>query len=407
MYVGEVPMRRSTDRILTTHAGSLPRPPALREAWSRPTEGPQQQSELQALLRASVSEVVAEQRKVAVDIPNDGEFGKPMRSASDPAAWGTYIFNRLSGFGPAPPDAVAPDRAVAGQRMRIVGLRWEQREFSEFYATSNLGVPSTASRPACIGPISYADNDALRRDLANLKSATDAAGIEEAFVTSIAPGSLEMFCRGQNGYYSTAESFLDAIAAAVRIEYRAIVEAGFVLQLDDPGLPDTWDMLDPHPTLEQYKRYAMLRVEALNHALVGIPEDRVRYHICWGSWHGPHTTDIPLRDIVDVMLRVKAQAYSVEAGNVRHEHEYKIWREVKLPDGKILIPGVVSHATNVVEHPELVADRILAYAKAVGRENVVAGTDCGLGGRVHTQIAWAKLRALAEGARLASKELWH
>ena len=400
-------MRRSTDRILTTHAGSLPRPPALREAWSKPTEGPQQQSELQALLRASVSEVVAEQRKVAVDIPNDGEFGKPMRSASDPAAWGTYIFNRLSGFGPAPPDAVAPDRAVAGQRMRIVGLRWEQREFSEFYATSNLGVPSTASRPACIGPISYADNDALRRDLANLKSATDAAGIEEAFVTSIAPGSLEMFCRGQNGYYSTAESFLDAIAAAVRIEYRAIVEAGFVLQLDDPGLPDTWDMLDPHPTLEQYKRYAMLRVEALNHALVGIPEDRVRYHICWGSWHGPHTTDIPLRDIVDVMLRVKAQAYSVEAGNVRHEHEYKIWREVKLPDGKILIPGVVSHATNVVEHPELVADRILAYAKAVGRENVVAGTDCGLGGRVHAQIAWAKLRALAEGARLASKELWH
>jgi 5-methyltetrahydropteroyltriglutamate--homocysteine methyltransferase len=400
-------MRRSTDRILTTHAGSLPRPPALREAWSKPTEGPQQQSELQALLRASVSEVVAEQRKVAVDIPNDGEFGKPMRSASDPAAWGTYIFNRLSGFGPAPPDAVAPDRAVAGQRMRIVGLRWEQREFSEFYATSNLGVPSTASRPACIGPISYADNDALRRDLANLKSATDAAGIEEAFVTSIAPGSLEMFCRGQNGYYSTAESFLDAIAAAVRIEYRAIVEAGFVLQLDDPGLPDTWDMLDPHPTLEQYNRYAMLRVEALNHALVGIPEDRVRYHICWGSWHGPHTTDIPLRDIVDVMLRVKAQAYSVEAGNVRHEHEYKIWREVKLPDGKILIPGVVSHATNVVEHPELVADRILAYAKAVGRENVVAGTDCGLGGRVHAQIAWAKLRALAEGARLASKELWH
>ena len=400
-------MRRSTDRILTTHAGSLPRPPALREAWSKPTEGPQQQSELQALLRASVSEVVAEQRKVAVDIPNDGEFGKPMRSASDPAAWGTYIFNRLSGFGPAPPDAVAPDRAVAGQRMRIVGLRWEQREFSEFYATSNLGVPSTASRPACIGPISYADNDALRRDLANLKSATDAAGIEEAFVTSIAPGSLEMFCRGQNGYYSTAESFLDAIAAAVRIEYRAIVEAGFVLQLDDPGLPDTWDMLDPHPTLEQYKRYAMLRVEALNHALAGIPEDRVRYHICWGSWHGPHTTDIPLRDIVDVMLRVKAQAYSVEAGNVRHEHEYKIWREVKLPDGKILIPGVVSHATNVVEHPELVADRILAYAKAVGRENVVAGTDCGLGGRVHAQIAWAKLRALAEGARLASKELWH
>ena len=215
-----------------------------------------------------------------------------------------------------------------------------------------------------------------------------------------------MFCRGQNRHYPTPEAFLEGIADALRVEYRAIVEAGFVLQLDDPGLPDTWDMLDPQPTLEEYKRYAMLRVDALNHALAGIPEDRVRYHICWGSWHGPHTTDIPLRDIVDVMLRVKAQAYSVEAGNVRHEHEYKLWSEVKLPDGKILMPGVVSHATNVVEHPELVADRILAYANAVGRENVIAGTDCGLGGRVHPEIAWSKLKALEAGARLASKQLW-
>jgi Cobalamin-independent synthase, Catalytic domain len=197
-----------------------------------------------------------------------------------------------------------------------------------------------------------------------------------------------------------------AIAAAMRVEYQAIVNAGFVLQIDDPGLPDTWDMLEPHPTLQEYKRYATLRVEALNHALAGIPEDRVRYHICWGSWHGPHTTDIPLRDVVDVMLGVKAQAYSVEAGNVRHEHEYKVWHDVKLPEGKILIPGVISHATNVVEHPEVVADRIVAYAKAVGRENVVAGSDCGLGGRVHPQIAWAKLQALAEGARRASAELW-
>ena len=290
--------------------------------------------------------------------------------------------------------------------MRIVGVRWEQREFSEFYSQSSLGVPSTASRPTCVGPIAYSGHDALRRDLANLRAAADAAGIKEAFVTSIAVGSLEMFCRGQNCHYSTDEAFLEAIAAAVRVEYQAITDAGFVLQLDDPGLPDTWDMLDPHPTLQEYKRYAMLRVDALNHALEGIPEDRVRYHICWGSWHGPHTTDIPLRDIVDVMLRVKAQAYSVEAGNVRHEHEYKLWRELKLPEGKILIPGVVSHATNVVEHPELVADRILAYANAVGRENIIAGTDCGLGGRVHSQIVWAKLHALTEGARLASKVLW-
>ena len=215
-----------------------------------------------------------------------------------------------------------------------------------------------------------------------------------------------MFCRGQNAHYPNAEAFLEGIANALAVEYRAIVDAGFLLQLDDPGLPDTWDMLDPPPTLDEYRRYAALRIEALNHALKGIPEDRVRYHICWGSWHGPHTADLPLREIIEVMLRVNAQAYSVEAGNVRHEHEYKVWRDVKLPAGKILIPGVVSHATNVVEHPEVVADRLLDYARLVGRENVIAGTDCGLGGRVHSQLAWAKLAALTEGAQLASRELW-
>jgi 5-methyltetrahydropteroyltriglutamate--homocysteine methyltransferase len=399
-------MRRSVDRVLTTHAGSLPRPKELREAWLLPTNDAKQEISLQALLQNSVVDVVAEQAKCCIDIPNDGEFGKPMRSASDLAAWGTYIFSRLSGFGPTPAGTEAPDKAASGQPMRIVGLRWEQREFPKFYEEYVSGISRPAARPTCLGPIAYSGEKALQSDLANLKTAVDAAGVEEAFVTSIAVGSLEMFCRGQNRHYPTAEKFLEAIATALRVEYRAIVDAGFVLQLDDPGLPDTWDMLDPHPTLEQYKRYAMLRIDALNHALEGIPEDRVRYHICWGSWHGPHTTDIPLRDIVDVMLRVKAQAYSVEAGNVRHEHEYKLWRQVKLPDGKILIPGVVSHATNVVEHPELVADRIVAYANAVGRENVIAGTDCGLGGRVHPEIAWSKLNALEEGARLGSKELW-
>ena len=399
-------MRRSADRILTTHAGSLPRPLALREAWSLPSNDPHNEAALEALLQKSVVDVVAEQKKYGVDIPNDGEFGKPMRSATDLAAWGTYVFGRISGFGPTPPGAEAPDRAASGEPMRIVGLRWEQREFPGFYTEYISGIARPAGRPTCLAALTYSGEDALRRDLANLKTAADAAGVKEAFVTSIAVGSLEMFCRGQNRHYPSAEKFLEGIALALRVEYRAIVDAGFILQLDDPGLPDTWDMLDPQPSIQDYKRYAMLRVDALNHALDGIPEDRVRYHICWGSWHGPHTTDIPLRDIVDVMLRVKAQAYSVEAGNVRHEHEYKLWREVKLPDGKILIPGVVSHATNVVEHPELVADRILAYANAVGRENVIAGTDCGLGGRVHPEIAWSKLRVLDEGAQRASKALW-
>ena len=392
-------MKHSTDQILVTHAGSLPRPDKLIAAWSAAT------SDVDAMLAASVTDIVNAQVKAGVDIPNDGELGKPMRSKSDLAAWGTYIFGRLGGFGPTPAGSAAPNRAVAGEPMRIVGERWEQRQFPQFY-TEAAFVPTTASRPSCIGPITYTGQEALHRDLANLKAATATAGVSEAFVTSIAVGSLEMFCRGQNLHYPNAEAFLEAIAQALAVEYQAIVEAGFVLQLDDPGLPDTWDMLDPHPSLEDYRRYAMLRVEALNHALRGIPEDRVRFHICWGSWHGPHVTDLPLRDIVEVMLRVKAQAYSVEAGNVRHEHEHKVWRDVKLPDGKILIPGVVSHATNVVEHPEVVADRILAYAKAVGRENVIAGTDCGLGGRVHPEIAWAKLRALAEGAKLATKQLW-
>src|SRR5687767_10299316 len=218
-----------------------------------------------------------------------------------------------------------------------------------------------------------------------------------------APGT---FGRDQNRYYKTQEEFLFALADALRVEYRAISDAGFILQIDDPGMAENWDAMDPSVTIEEYRGYARLCIEALNHALAGIPEERVRYHMCWGSWHGPHLTDIPLRDIVDLLLTIRAGAYSLEAGNVRHEHEWKVWRDVKLPDGKTLIPGVVSHATNVVEHPELVADRIVQYAQLVGRENVIAGTDCGLGGRIHASLAWAKLRSLVEGAKLASRQLF-
>jgi 5-methyltetrahydropteroyltriglutamate--homocysteine methyltransferase len=222
-------------------------------------------------------------------------------------------------------------------------------------------------------------------------------------MTAVAPGS---FGREQNRYYRTQEEFLFAIADAMRVEYRAIVDAGFVLQIDDPGMAENWDAMDRSVTIQQYREYACLCIAALNRALEGIPPDRVRYHMCWGSWHGPHLTDIPLRDIVDLLLTVRAGAFSIEAGNVRHEHEWKVWRDVALPPDTMLIPGVVSHATNVVEHPELVADRIVQYAKLVGRENVIAGTDCGLGGRIHASLAWAKLQALVEGAQLASRQLW-
>jgi 5-methyltetrahydropteroyltriglutamate--homocysteine methyltransferase len=219
-----------------------------------------------------------------------------------------------------------------------------------------------------------------------------------------APGSVS---RIANVYYKTEEELLYACADAMREEYEAIVNAGLILQLDDPAIAENWDMINPEPTVEDYRRFAMVRVEALNHAICGLPPDRIRFHLCWGSWHGPHMTDIPMRDIVPVMLAINAQAYSFEAGNVRHEHEWKVWQEVKLPEDKLMLPGVVSHATNVVEHPELIAERILRFANLVGRERVIASTDCGLGGRIHPDIAWAKLDTLVQGAMLASRQLWH
>jgi 5-methyltetrahydropteroyltriglutamate--homocysteine methyltransferase len=222
-------------------------------------------------------------------------------------------------------------------------------------------------------------------------------------MTSIAPGSAS---RIGNEFYKTEEELIYACADAMREEYKAIVDAGLVLQLDDPAIAENWDMINPAPSFEDYRKFSMVRVEALNHALRGLPKDRIRFHLCWGSWHGPHVTDIPMREIVDVLLAVDCQGYSFEAGNVRHEHEWKVWRDVKLPDDKVLIPGVVSHATNVIEHPELVADRIERFAQAVGRERVIASTDCGLGGRIHPQLAWAKLETLAQGAELATKRLW-
>ena len=222
-------------------------------------------------------------------------------------------------------------------------------------------------------------------------------------MTAVAPASAS---RIGNAYYKTEEELLYACADAMREEYKAILDAGLILQLDDPATATAWDMIDPEPALEDYKKFTMVRVEALNHAIRGLPQDRIRFHLCWGSWHGPHTTDIAMRDIVGVMLAVNAGAYSFEAGNVRHGHEWKVWQDVKLPDDKVILPGVVSHATNVVEHPELIAERILRFANLVGRERVVASTDCGLGGRVHPQLAWAKLEALVEGAALATRQLW-
>jgi len=408
-------MRASRDRILTTHVGSLSRPPELIAANRARAAGETNAADHARCLAESVAGVVARQREVGIDIPDDGEFGKPMASNYDYGAWWNYAFARMEGFAPAEtvPQSAHKKSSVADVTLAAFGNRRDWQAFGEFYrdpesAGTLVGSVASAARrsvrrPVCTGPIKYSGHAALAADIANLKQALAASCVEEGFMYAIGPGS---FARGEDLYYKTEEEFVFATADAMRDEYKAIVDAGIVLQIDDPSLPDNWDMINPAPPLAEFKKFEQVRIEALNHALRGLPAERIRYHICWGSWHGPHTTDIPLADIVDLVLTVNAGAYSVEAGNVRHEHEWRVWRDTKLPDGKLLIPGVVSHATNIVEHPQVVADRIVRYANVVGRQNVIAGTDCGFGGRIHPQIAWAKLAALAEGARLASKELW-
>src|SRR5580692_4372968 len=410
-------MKRSIDRILTTHAGSLSRPANL-VAMSKEVATGQKPSDdpaFTSVLATSVTDVVKKQHELGIDIPDDGEFGKPVAGNYDYGAWWNYAFARMSGFSPAGTAAAAIQEqhkksSVADLALTSFANRRDWQRFAEFYQDpeSSGGLLGSSARrpvgrPTCTGPIKYTGHAALQADIANLKKAMAASGAEEGFMCSIGPGS---FARSADVYYKTEEEFLFAAADAMHDEYKAIVGAGIVLQIDDPSLPDNWDMINPEPPLKEFKKFEQVRMEALNHALRGLPPDRIRFHICWGSWHGPHTTDIPLKDIVDLVLSVNAGAYSVEAGNVRHEHEWRVWQDAKLPDGKLLIPGVVSHATNIVEHPQVVADRIVRYAKVAGRENVIAGTDCGLGGRIHPQIAWAKLQVLAEGAKLASKELW-
>jgi 5-methyltetrahydropteroyltriglutamate--homocysteine methyltransferase len=388
-------MRRSTSRILTTHAGSLPRPAELDDALER--RGSDEHA-YAAILRQSVADAVRQQVDAGVDVANDGELGK--------SGWTAYLTERLGGFEarPMPP----------GQSLLAAGQ--DRAAFAEFYeeATrqgalwyrpdSRLRTPAAPTRWVCTGPISYIGQAVLQRDIDNFRAALAETKTEEAFMPVAAPASVEP---GRvNDFYPTEEAYVFALAEALRVEYEAIVAAGFVLQIDDAWITALWDRMLPDVDVERYGRYCALRIEALNHALRDIPEERVRYHICWGSWHGPHSTDIPLREIVQLMLRVKAGAYVIEAANARHEHEYHVWEDVKLPEGKLLIPGVVSHATNVLEHPELVAERLVRFAERVGRENVLAGTDCGLGGRVHPQLAWAKLGVMAEGARLATTRLW-
>jgi 5-methyltetrahydropteroyltriglutamate--homocysteine methyltransferase len=397
------PMRSSADHILTSHAGSLPRPDDLIAAWTQ-----DDQRVLVERLTASVADVVRRQKEIGIDVPGDGEFGKPMAQRVNYGSWWRYSWNRLGGLDPHGPSLyeMEPRRSSPGHVvLTSFGDRRDRTLFAAAYNDPESGITTGPRPPApiCVAPIHYAGHEAIKADIANFKAALQAAGVEEGFMTAVAPGSAS---RIGNSYYRTEEDLLYACADAMREEYKAILDAGLILQLDDPAIAENWDMINPAPTVEEYQKFTMVRVEALNHAIRGLPQERIRFHLCWGSWHGPHVTDIPTRDIVDVMLRINVQAYSFEAGNVRHEHEWKVWQDVKLPDDKLILPGVVSHATNVVEHPELVAERIVRFASLVGRERVIGSTDCGLGGRIHPQIAWAKLKALVAGAALATRQLW-
>jgi 5-methyltetrahydropteroyltriglutamate--homocysteine methyltransferase len=378
-------MQRSSGRILTTFAGSLIRPAELRKLQTIDGADPR---EYATTLRSCVAQVVKQQLDLGLDVISDGEFGK--------SNWAGYILNRVTGFElrPTPAEARVYDR---------FGREGEQ--FADFYSENVVGEWSPRT-VVCTGPIGY-DPSEIQRDIANFKSALSQSPPLEAFMPVVAPASFLRDAR--NEYYPNEEAYVFAIADALKQEYQAILDAGFLLQIDDAVLATMWVVMESEG-LQAYRHWAELRIEALNYALSGLPADRVRYHLCWGSWPGPHVTDIPLEHVIDLVLRVNASAYAIEAGNPRHMHEWRVWQSTPLPDGKLLIPGVISHCTPVVEHPQLVAERIVRYAGLVGRENVIAGSDCGFAQsqglqRVPASIMWAKLGALVEGARLASEEL--
>jgi 5-methyltetrahydropteroyltriglutamate--homocysteine methyltransferase len=382
-------MQHSTHRILTTHAGSLPRPADLLEMLAAREQGrPVDEAARAARLPGAVKEIVEKQVALGIDIVDDGEYSKP--------SFVTYVNERLGGF------EIDKEHRHRGP---WEGSR-EALSFPEFYAQGHVG--SRQNRMVCTGPVTYKGQELLQRDIANLKAAMREWEIEEAFMPAISPSNVEEWQR--NAYYKTQEEYIFAIGEAMREEYKTIVDAGLLLQIDDPRLVSYY-LVKPTASIADCRKWAHQRVEALNHALRGIPPERVRHHTCYGINMGPRVHDMEVKDLIDIILKIKAGAYSFEAANPRHEHEWKIWGNAKLPKDAILIPGVISHSTVLVEHPELIAERIGRFASLVGKERVIAGSDCGFATfagskEVHPSIVWAKLKALSEGARLASKELW-
>jgi 5-methyltetrahydropteroyltriglutamate--homocysteine methyltransferase len=381
--------------------GSLVRPPELVDFLRASDAGkPYDKAAYDETLSQAVRTVVRQQSNAGIDIVSDGEFSKGRN-------WAFYIHDRLAGIERR---ELTPEQITGARRFALGGR--DREAFPEFYAQyyESIGLKNhLAFQTACTGPLRYIGQDAIARDIGNLKAAAAQANVSAAFLPVVSPASALPDVK--NEHYPDEQSLLFALADALRDEYRAVVDAGLLVQIDEGFLPYMYERLVPPMTLAQYRSWAELRIEALNRALHGIPQDRVRFHICWGSWNGPHMFDVPLKDIVDLVLKVNAGAYLFEAANPRHEHEWRVWETVDLPAGKILVPGLISHSTNVVEHPELVAERLVRFAKIVGRERVMAGTDCGFAqtwfvNRVHPTIMWAKLRTLNEGAGLATAELW-
>ena len=395
-------MKNSAQKIRTSHVGRLPTPAGFEDMPQRLASGqPISAADMTGRVEPAIAGIIKRQVELGIDCVGDGEFWAGLGFP--------YYSQQMSGLSQRPlnPGEVSSTRESTRERDEFRAFYGDMdRVGTLFCIPGEKPIPQARQRMIASAPIKTKGIETTQRELATFKAAIARAGVpvEEAFVPALAPGWLDHFV--YNEHYKTEEEFVYALADALSDKYHAIAEAGFILQLDDPGIVTSWDMLKPEPSAAAYRKYAKLRIEALNHALAGIPEEQVRYHFCWGSWHGPHTNDIPLSEILDIALSVKAQCYSFEAGNARHEHEWIVWKDVKLPAGKILMPGVVSHATNIVEHPELVAQRITTFANVVGRENVIAGTDCGLGNRLHPELVWAKLAALGAGAAIASKALW-
>jgi 5-methyltetrahydropteroyltriglutamate--homocysteine methyltransferase len=394
-------MKNSAEKIRTTHVGRLPTPPGFEDMALRLSRGQATDEEVKAQVVPVVAGAVKRQVEIGIDCVGDGEFFSGLG-----AKW---YDQQMTGLGTRPlrPGEVAAMRESTRERDVFTKLYADMDRVGTIACIpGERPIPKAQERVIVAGPVKTKGTAATKRQLDCFKDAIARSGVkvDETFVPALAPGWLDHFI--YNEYYKTDEEFVYALADAMSDKYHAIADAGFVLQIDDPGIATSWDMLKPEPSLADYRKYIGLRIEALNHALKGIAPEKVRYHFCWGSWHGAHVNDIPLRQIIDIALKVNAQTCSFEAANVRHEHEMAVWKDVKLAPGTILMPGVISHATNIVEHPELVARRLVDWAAIVGRENVVAGADCGMGGRVHGEIGWAKLAALAEGAALATRTLW-